>query len=671
MAQSGSGRFSMKTSFRALFILTALSLGSCSTGPTRAPEVPKKPSEKVSPAVAQELRNAKALADSGDSKRALPRLKKIVAQHPDSDVALDARFSMGNLHYANQQFAEALVDYEYVVKSPIQSPLEAEASIRAARCYLKLARPRDAEALLENLATHPGLTQDQLLQASQLQFEAYIADNRPLDALVILVSLAQNHPQPVEREKYRLKSLEVLERVAGDDLRTVADESKYGFLQASAKYRYALYMAENRDYGRARTLLAEAAQLAPGSELADRANALILQIDSRNKVDAKTVGVILPLSGKQAGTGYKALRGIQLGLGIYGKAKSNFRLAVIDSEGNPDVARRAVERLVTEDNVIAIIGGLLSKTASSEATKAQELGVPSIMLTQKSGVTQSGDFIFRNALTSQMQIQYLVDVAMNRLGLKSFAVIFPNDPYGIEYTNLFWDEVKARGGSIVAAQPYDSKENDFRGHVQRLVGTFYNEDRSEEYRLRLKAFQEKNPHRSSRQSAPSMEEILQPVIDFDAIFIPDSIRAVGQIAPMLAYNDINKVRLLGTNLWNNSALVTRGQKFVENAVFVDGFNGTDRNFLTSDFYSNFKGAFEEEPGLTEMQAYDSGLIIRQLIASGETNRMSLARKMATLQNFNGAIGPLSVNAEREFKRPVTALLVKDGKIGPLLETAPQ
>ena len=58
--------------------------------------------------------------------------------------------------------------------------------------------------------------------------------------------------------------------------------------------------------------------MAPHTEVGDKAAALIAQFDTRNKVSDKTIGVILPLSGKQAGIGAKALHGIQLGLGVYG-----------------------------------------------------------------------------------------------------------------------------------------------------------------------------------------------------------------------------------------------------------------------------------------------------------------------------------------------------------------
>ena len=107
------------------------------------------------------------------------------------------------------------------------------------------------------------------------------------------------------------------------DLRAIGSDSKYGPIQAQAKYRYALLLADRKDYSGARSVLQDVAQMAPGSEIAESANRFVSQIDARNKVDPHTIGVILPLSGPNANVGYKALRGIQLGLGLYGDNKSS------------------------------------------------------------------------------------------------------------------------------------------------------------------------------------------------------------------------------------------------------------------------------------------------------------------------------------------------------------
>jgi branched-chain amino acid transport system substrate-binding protein len=642
----------------SLLVFLTLLLNSCATPPP-----PKKEAKKAPPNLQHEYKSAAASAKSGDSKKALLRLRKIAQLSPESDIGGDAEMLMGQIQFTHQQYKESLVSFNTVINSPVANTHDHDARVYAARAYLKLSMPNEAQQVLVNSATWGDLSIDQSLELEKARYDIAVAQKNFRAAVDSLVALSEKHTVPAEREKYHALAIDVMEsHLNENELRDLADSNNGSFLIAPAKLRYALILIDQKQFDKARRYLASVVQIAPGTELSERASNIIGQIDARNRVDAKTIGVVLPLSGKQGAIGYKALRGIELGLGIYGKLPSTLRIAVVDSEGNPDAARRAIERLVQEDNVIAIIGGLLSKTAAAEASKAQEFGVPTIMLSQKAGVTQAGDFIFRNSLTSQMQVEYLVHVAMGELGLKNFAVLFPNDAYGVEYTNLFWDEVRANGGNIVGAQTYDPEETDFRGPIQRLVGNFYSEDRADEYKLRYKAWTDKNPRQSSRQSAPAMEDLLPPIVDFDAIFVPDSARAVGQIAPMLAYNSVTGIRLLGTNLWNSPGFLNRGQKFVENSVFSDSFLASDPAFQDSAFFTGFKATFEEEPGLTEEQAYDSALILRQLITAGESSRTGLQQKMAALKDFAGAAGLLSANPDREFRRPLTALTVQNGHI---------
>jgi len=71
-----------------------------------------------------------------------------------------------------------------------------------------------------------------------------------------------------------------------------------------------------------------------------------------------------------------------------------------------------------------------------------------------------------------------------------------------------------------------------------LVGTFYIEDRMDEIQAAIKESKDsKNGPKQkgtaqSKQKSP--EDMIQPVIGFDAIFIPDSIKSLGQISAMLA-----------------------------------------------------------------------------------------------------------------------------------------
>lgn len=465
-----------------------------------------------------------------------------------------------------------------------------------------------------------------------------------------------------DKENYRQKALEIVDnKLTEKQLEEISDGSEYGFARAHALYKLGEKAMGERNPSKAKKYFADVVDLAPSSDIASKSEAIIQQLNASSSVHANTVGAVLPLSGKNAPIGQRALRGLEMGLGLH-LPGSNFKLAVMDSEGNPDSARRGVERLAKEDNVIAIVGSLLSKTAPAVAAKSDELGIPSIALSQKNGLTDIGNTVFRNSLTSEMQVRYLVRTAMEDLGMKKFAILYPNDPYGVEFANIFWDEVLARGGEITAVQIYSTKETDFRLVIQRLAGTYYGEARHDEFNVRLKELQKSDKKRATRNE--NLETVLPPIVDFDGIFIPDSAKSMGQIAAMLAFNDIRAVKLLGTNLWNTPGLAKRAGNFVNNIVFVDSIAPTTSK-EDSKFFTDYKSLYNEPPSLIEIQAYDSGLILRQLISHGADNRNELLKKLSSLNKFPGALGPLTISSEREIERPLTSLTIEKGEIVPL------
>jgi ABC-type branched-subunit amino acid transport system substrate-binding protein len=483
-----------------------------------------------------------------------------------------------------------------------------------------------------------------------------------LQALRESVGFSVSAKNPQEQESFRFKSVEIVEgKLNQEQLEKVARDSDFGFARGYALFRLGETALEDRDKDRARKYFSSVGEFLPGSDLAVRAQDILSQLESSKFVESKTVGVVLPLTGKNAAVGQKALRGVEMGLGLNNPG-SGFRLAVMDSEGNPDNARRGVERLVKEDNAIAIVGSLLSKTAPAVAAKADELGVPTIGLSQKSGLTEIGPTVFRNALTSEMQVRYLVRTAMEDYGMKRFAIVYPNDPYGIEYTNLFWDEVLARGGTIVSAQVYNPKETDFRYVIQRLAGTYYIEGRVDEYKARIAKMSENTEKKKSVRTSHE-EEILPPIVDFDAVFIPDSAKAMGQIAAFLSFSGVKGVKLMGTNLWNTPGLAKRAGNFANNLIFVDSFIPATANH--SRFVQEYKALYNEEPSLIEIQAYDSALILRQLVAQGAATRESLTRELSSLKKFPGALGSLNMTQDREIQRPLMALTLEKGEVVPL------
>jgi ABC-type branched-subunit amino acid transport system substrate-binding protein len=609
----------------------------------------------------RDMARIQAELNAGDYTHAVPNLKKLIATYPETDTAVDATLILGRIYFNTKNYSAAYQTYIAVVNSNISTPNEGQALLGAARALAKLGKLDESLALTDRGIKAAGTSDKLLLELYRLRISLLTDLGDRTDALRAAVFLSNKETDASARESARTHAVDLIEsRLTERELDAVAGDAGFDWARAYAYFRLGAISYDNHDFSKARDEYQSLLSAFPTSDLAEQARARISQIDARRQVDAYTVGAVLPLSGKYASIGARTLRGLELGLGIYGADRSDFRLAVVDEEGTADSARRAVERLVTENHVVALVGSLLSKTAVAVASKADELGVPSIGLSQKVGLTDVGPSVFRNAMTSQIQVHELVHQAMDSLGLRKFAMLYPNDAYGTEFANLFWDEVLARGGQITAAQVYDANETDFSSHVERLVGRFYIEDREDEYKHLLKEWAKKQKSVSSRKSVP--DDLLPPIVQFQALFVPDSAKALGQIAPMLAYQDIKDVRLLGTNLWNTDALVSRGERHVEKALFLDGLFAQDEEFRNSRFFKEFKRVFGEEPGLFDVQGYDTGLILRQIIASGERSRVGFIDRLSHLHDFPGALGSLNMTPQREIYRPLVPLTVQGGKI---------
>jgi branched-chain amino acid transport system substrate-binding protein len=593
------------------------------------------------------------------------------AQGPKTTVPAlggEALIAAGQKFFQAKDFQKA---YDYftaaVVRLEANPTKKLEAQYWSMRASSKLLRHSDTVELSQELLKNKAWTEAQLSEVYGYRIQAFESLSDPLSALIVLNAGLTLPLLAKLRDSYTLRANELIQsRLTFDELETVGASEELSAFRAAAYFRLGELSLDDRNLDSARTYFGRVVSISPGSDESRRAQETLAQLDSVRRVEPKTVGLVLPMTGRYASISQKTLRATQMGLGLYGNNVSSFRLAVVDSEGNSDSARRGVEKLVKEDNVIAVIGSVLSRTAPAVASKTSELGVPSIALSQKSGVTELGSSIFRNSLTSEMQVRFLVKTAIEDKGLRRFAVLYPNDQYGIEFANIFWDEVLARGGQITAAQVYSPKETDFRDVVQRLVGTYYLEARADEYKLRLKEWSDAQTKRSARNTPP--DDLLPPIADFDAVFIPDSAKAMGQISAMLAYNNVKGVQLLGTNLWNVPGLAKRAGNSAGNLLFVDSYVSTDPVFTNSFFVREYRNQFNEDPGIFELQAYDSALILRQLISQGATSREALGRALSQLKDFPGSLGPLSISSEREIQRPLVALVLENGNVIPLART---
>ncbi len=630
--------------FFLIVLLQFVFLVACST----QPEQKMHPTSiSSSPQQSKDFKRIKDLHAKGEIKAAINLLNIFIERHPSDE----AYFLLGTLYYQQKKYKNAYTFFR-IIRPNSNYGNQAKIQSAYSLSHLDIANKKKSYQLVKQILNNLKLSDTEKIRVYKLKdiLLKYIDDEiiQQLETYTQLYQLIQN---PTLKEKYNFKAVSLLQsKLNEDQLKQVIKHNSLKTLKSMAFFQLGSLYFDQGDFRQAKYYFKKALYWRLDEEYRDQAEKILAQINTRHKVNANTIGAILPLTGKDAAFGYKALRGLQLALEIYDHTSaSDLRLAVIDSKSDLLVAKDAVQRLVLEDRVIAIVGGLMSKTAHSISSSAQKLLVPNIALSQKNDITEIGDYIFQNALTGQMQVDFLVERSMQK-GLKNFAILYPNDRYGIEYAQLFWDSVLARQGQIVAVQTYTKEETDFREQIQRMIGTFYKNDRQAEFNKKLKLWRKKFPN--SRKNIPN--NLLEPLVFFDALFIPDGIKVLGQVAPMLVYNDIENMILLGTNLWNTPLLSQRAGQFLRSSIFVDSFSMSDENFISSDFYKNYIKVFNQKPHILELQAFEAGLILKKVIEEGADTRQE-AQKMLTTINLDGVLGSLQMTEKRQVRRPMAPL----------------
>jgi ABC-type branched-subunit amino acid transport system substrate-binding protein len=350
------------------------------------------------------------------------------------------------------------------------------------------------------------------------------------------------------------------------------------------------------------------------------------------------------LSGDYQSYGERVLQGIQLALREVESHSKNLpiQLVVRDSKGNPSEAERAVEELATKEKVVAIIGPLLGITAEKAARKAQELKVPLLTLSQKELPPDKGDYIFQNSLSPTDQVQVLVTYVLKEMWLRTFAIFYPNSPYGSTFKNIFVQEVARGGGKVVGAVAYSEDQTDFGKEIKGF--------------FKIKAVQ-------SGDSRKGAEEEFKAQLTVDVLFIPDTYDRAGIILSQMAYYNVGGVTFLGTNAWNHPDLIPTARKSAEGSIFVDAFFKENTSPLVLRFVDRFRKAYQRDPETLDAMSYDGAKLIMDILLSKTISSPSeMKEELLRVQNFKGVSGLKGFAENGRALRKLSLLKINKGKI---------
>lgn len=374
---------------------------------------------------------------------------------------------------------------------------------------------------------------------------------------------------------------------------------------------------------------------------------------------AGRVGVMLPLSGALGAAGGRVHQGIQLAL-RHSLAKHpglRIQLAIRDTKSAAQSAGDAAEvaaELIEKERAIALIGPLITEAAEGAARVANRLKAP--MLTPfalRMRMNPDYPWVFRNSLTNRLQARSVAAYAVQHLGMRRFAVLYPAERDGIELTDAFTQAVENLGGEVVKIVSFPENATDFREQMLALGGM---DDRRLNRRRRSLGLKRTDPH---------------PIdLDFEALFVPVRHEEAVLIAPQVLFYNMRAVRLLGGSGWNDPRLLEHGERYVEGAVFVDGFFAGSAEPGVARFVSEFKRIFGRTPDIFSALGYDAARIIFSALAGGARTREDVRRHLAALRGFEGVAGLTDMGADNDALRQLFVLSVQEKKIRHLQMVAP-
>jgi len=562
----------------------------------------------------QLLSKAETLFQKQFYEESLAAFEEYLLQFPDSPLTDEALMKMGTIHAILGEGKNAVEVYTRLIDEYPESDFIPDANFQMLSTLYNLGEYLEVIERANDFLKYT-VSSVHILRTHMLLGDTYMAINMPTDAVYWYAKAFNKLKEPEKRDVFakikvavgQLSSEEIL-----FILDRVEDKPTAGYLI----YQLGVNNAEEEKYEEALKVLSTLVEKLPEHEFARQAKDLIAEIKEKFEYNPFTIGCLLPLSGPYKIYGKKVLRGVELALNHYSSQNIDLPLKVIVKDTGADSAK-AIQAVIElyDEGVAAIIGPII--TAESAAYASQERGVPIITLTQKEDTVDIGDYVFRNFVTPKTQVKALISYVVKELGLNRFAILYPDENYGTTFMNLFWDEVTAHGAKVVGIESYDSTITDFADQIKKLVGLYYTVPKD----LRDATIR------------PDPEE---PIVDFDAIFIPDAPKTAGLIIPQLAYHDIKDTYLLGTNLWHSEVLIKMARRFVQGALIPDGFFAESASVHVEKFVEMFQEAFEQKPEFIEAVAYDTAMILFQLVARPDVRfRNTLNKELRKLNNFRG------------------------------------
>lgn len=350
------------------------------------------------------------------------------------------------------------------------------------------------------------------------------------------------------------------------------------------------------------------------------------------KADTIKVGANLEMTGGSASYGISSKNAIELAFkeinekgGINGK---QLELVVADNKSEAAEATNAMQKLVSQDNVVAVIGPNLSSSviaASAINNSAKVLDIapmatnPYVTVDQASGKTK--DFNYRTCFIDPFQGTVMAKFATAELGVGNAAILIDNSSdYAKGLAQFFKENFVKEGGAVTAEESYLQKDTDFKATLTKIKAT--------------------NP---------------------DFLYVPGYYQEVGLIVKQARELGMN-MPIAGGDGWDSAKMPEiAGAAALNNTYFSSLYSPEDSSDINKNFVAAYEKAYGQKPDVFAALSYDSALLVAEAIKNaGSTEPAKISEAMAKISGFSGVSGSVTFDDKHNPVKSAVILEYKDG-----------
>ena len=190
------------------------------------------------------------------------------------------------------------------------------------------------------------------------------------------------------------------------------------------------------------------------------------------------IGTVQPLTGLAAYGGKTSLVGVQMAVdrinksgGILGRP---VELVVGDDESKPDVGRRAVEKMATEDQIDAHVGGFLSNICLACSPVWEEhkiVNMIGVCLDTTLTTSKCSRYTFRSYDFAPAQAVAFAPHLVSKVG-KKWHIVYADYAWGQSTRDAYAADIKANGGEVVGGTGIPLGTADTTSFLSKISGDF-------------------------------------------------------------------------------------------------------------------------------------------------------------------------------------------------------